>query len=123
MKKYIMIVEDDINISTVISIMLGRGGHDTKVFNNGTDSIVHYKTNNADIIMVISDLSMPVMTGIDVVREILAINPDAKILIVTGSIKDNIKHFVKYPNVDILSKPFGVVDLNNKIVEMLNKVV
>jgi len=77
----ILIVDDD--ISSVIALTnLLKFENSLKVASNGSDALDSYRSAEYDV--VISDIRMPRMNGIELLKEIKACNSDAKVIIVTG---------------------------------------
>ena len=56
------------------------------------------------------------ISGIEVLKRIKAINPDAKVLIITGSISsDNQSKDLKYSETDYIQKPIDLADFKKKV--------
>lgn len=115
MEKYIMVIDDEPQIANLVSGMVNRIGHATMTFVDSKEAISSYRDNYNNIAMVITDLSMKGATGLDVIRQVLGVNPCESILVITGLIRDNIKHLMESPNVEILPKPFILQELKEKI--------
>ncbi|RYZ79084.1 MAG: response regulator [Proteobacteria bacterium] len=64
----ILLVDDDLSVRTVVSLMLARGGHSVDVAASGEEAIVVAAENPPDL--VLSDLCMPGMRGDEVLRKI-----------------------------------------------------
>ena len=118
-EKYIILIDDEDDLCILFKYILNRLGHTSHIFNNGRRAIEEYAKDHSNVDMVITDLSMSDMTGIDVMNAILAINPDEKILIITGFIKKNIEHLVASKNVSILNKPFEMYELSEMVESMI----
>jgi DNA-binding NtrC family response regulator len=118
-EKYIILIDDEENLLKLLSYIVGRIGHDVHVFNNGKDAIEEYKKNVANVKLVITDLSMSGMTGIDVINTILSINPNEKILLITGFHKDAIEHLITSKNVAILTKPIDMKELDDTLCRLI----
>lgn len=80
----ILYVEDDILIqkNTVITLELLK----TKVIDakNGQEGIDKFKQNSSSIDIIITDISMPIMNGLDMIKEIQEINNDIPVIITTA---------------------------------------
>ena len=78
----ILIIDDESQMREVLRRLLEREGY--KIFEacNGSDGISEYKTNKPDI--VITDLIMPYKEGIETIMELKQINPDIKIVAISG---------------------------------------
>ncbi len=70
--------------------------------------------------LFIVDLEMPTVKGEECVKKILEVDPDAKILIVSGFLTDSrLKNAVNLGATGYLEKPFGLKDLADKVAEIL----
>jgi len=68
MKKKIMIVDDSASVRQMVSNTLTDGGYDVVEATDGQNALETFKQAPADL--VISDLNMPVMDGIELVRQL-----------------------------------------------------
>jgi DNA-binding response OmpR family regulator len=87
---------------------------------SGRDGLELFKRNPYDLVIV--DLKMPVMNGLEVMRHIKDINPHQKIMIMTGY--DTIEHIVESISsgaAHYLEKPFTPVTLLERIREVLEE--
>lgn len=98
----ILIVDDELLLQTFLSEMLTLEGYNLLIAEDGQDAVAKYKCNMDLIDLVLMDIMMPVKDGITAHDEILAINPNAKIILMSGfssldfgEIGD--RHFVQKP--------------------------
>lgn len=70
MGKQILVVDDSESIREVVSFTLENEGYDVKVGNDGTDALKYLDGSPIDL--VITDLHMPEMDGISLIKEIRA---------------------------------------------------
>jgi two-component system chemotaxis response regulator CheY len=84
MSKKILIVDDSRTIRQQVSFTLGKGGYAVVEAEDGVDGINKLKAN-ADVSMIISDVNMPNMNGIEMVEKIKteAVYKDLPIVILT----------------------------------------
>ena len=103
----IMIVDDETPARNQIRNELLRMGIDEKSLleaQNGVAALGKAKDNKIDIL--ITDISMPRMPGIDLAKHILALYPDCKIIFLTGySDKEYLKAAIKLNVIDYIEKP------------------
>jgi len=80
----VLIVDDNESLAEYYSDLLTLNGCKTTVFNNSLDALseIKFKLNNYDF--VLSDISMPNMTGDELAAEILKVNPDIPIVLCSG---------------------------------------
>jgi CheY-like chemotaxis protein len=107
----------------VAGAMLTKMGHEVVLANDGLEAINLYKAaaeSSESIHLVIMDLTIPGgMGGKEAVQEILAIAPDAKVLVSSGYSNDPIlSSYEKYGFCGVVVKPYRLQELS-KIVEMV----
>lgn len=82
MSKKIMIVDDSRTIRQQVSFTLTKGGYQVIEAEDGQDGIAKLKAN-ADVAMIISDVNMPNMNGIEMVEKIKADGLSVPIIMLT----------------------------------------
>ena len=112
MKINILIVEDDDNQRGILAGFLKKQGY--QIFETGVpeSALTIIKENRVDV--ALSDLRMPGMNGYELLREIKKINPERKIISISGN-KENDRIY-DY----ILTKPFNLEKLNLILKEASN---
>lgn len=113
----ILYVEDEEDTRTQISEILRMFFKKVVTAQNGKEALEIYRNTPVDLIL--SDISMPVMDGITLVKNILAIDPKAKIIIMTAYNTD--EALLESDNlkvVGILQKPIHI----NKTLKLLSGV-
>lgn len=110
MKGKVLVVDDEIAIQKALTRFLRKLDYDADGASDGAEAIEMCKHKTYDL--VISDLTMPTMTGIELLREVRKIHPDAAFLIMTGygtiesaveAIKEGAFHYI--------TKPFELNDM------------
>ncbi len=114
----ILLVDDDKNILFLLSEALKKFDYDLTLATGGERALEILKENEFDLI--VSDLQMPKVSGIDILTTTKAENQDTEVLIVTGygSIKSAVKA-MKLGAFDYLSKPVDVEELRLKVAQAL----
>ncbi|MHC4975318.1 MAG: response regulator [Planctomycetota bacterium] len=84
MRFKILIVDDEQQITTLLSRHLRMEGYDVETSNDPLEAIEMVKKKNFHI--VISDIDMPHMTGIDMLKEIRTYNGGMHVIMITGKI-------------------------------------
>lgn len=115
----ILIVDDDPNVLQVLEARLQSSGFIIYKAENGQDALRILKENKIDL--MISDMKMPGMSGMEVMTKARALHPGLPIIFLTayGSIPDAVKA-VKAGAVDYLAKPFDGRELVYKLRKVLD---
>ena len=80
----ILLVDDEISVAKLESQMLSRLGYQVTVENDSNNALNRFKATPNSFDMVISDMTMPKMTGDHLAKEIMAIKDDIPVIICTG---------------------------------------
>jgi len=79
---HILVIEDDEQIRVLLRQILEREGHEVLEAPEGDKGLKIYRENLPDI--VITDLLMPGKEGLETIRELREVNPDVRIIAVSG---------------------------------------
>lgn len=114
-KRKILVVDDEASIRDFLKIMLSKEGYDIVCAEDGAQALALYKKQSFD--MVISDLQMPNMTGLELLKKLVKENSSVLFMVITafGSMETAIEA-MKLGAYDYLTKPFNIeeVQLNLK---------
>ncbi len=104
--KNILIVDDEEGMRIALSEALSRAGFETTCCLDGMDAVSRIKSGRFS--MVITDVKMPRMDGIDVLREVKKRSPETPVVMITayGTV-DNAVEAMKEGACDYLLKPFS----------------
>lgn len=110
----ILLVDDQKSLRRSLSLMLEGAGFATEEAENGEEALHYLATHQYDL--VITDLRMDGMSGIDLLREIKQSNPKLPVILITayGSI-DSAVDAMRLGAFDYLTKPFREQDILEKI--------
>jgi len=116
----ILIVDDDLNVLQVLEARLQASGFQILRAENGQEAIRLLKDNKIDL--MISDMKMPGMSGMEVLDKARSLHPGLPIIFLTayGTIPDAVKA-VKAGAVDYLAKPFDGRELVFKLRKVLDE--
>jgi len=102
----ILLVDDDISSVTALTNLLSHD-HDLKIASNGYDAFNMIAGNHYDV--VITDIMMPKMNGIELLKSIREFDRDINVIVLTGYPTDNtIKAATKYNASAFFIKPIDV---------------
>ena len=78
----ILIIDDDAAVSRTLSLILTRAGHQVSTVNNGRKGLEMLSNDGYDL--VLTDIIMPELDGIEAIRRIRADHPDLRIIAISG---------------------------------------
>ncbi|MBU1341492.1 MAG: response regulator [Proteobacteria bacterium] len=78
----ILIIDDEAPIRKMLKILFEKNGYDVMEARDGVQAVKVFKELGADLI--ITDLIMPEKEGLETIKEIRKLNPDAKIIAISG---------------------------------------
>jgi two-component system NtrC family response regulator len=122
----ILIVDDEKNYTLILSAVLQDVGYDTLTANSGAEALEILNHANADVDLVLTDMKMPVMDGIELLEKIKAINPHLPVIMMTayGTVEKAVEAMQKGAYNYIL-KPFdneGLIIFVKKAIDMYHVV-
>jgi DNA-binding NtrC family response regulator len=88
MSHRVMYIDDEAALVQVFTRMLQRMGHDVEGFIDADQAVQAFRADPARIDLVVTDFSMPGMSGFDVARELLEARPDICIILISGYLDD-----------------------------------
>ena len=119
----LIVVDDDPDIARAFEIGLLMNGFLVDAFTDPEEALQNLRSNSKDYYsLMLSDIRMPKMSGIQLARKVKEINPSIKVVLMTAyEVKDNKFSKVSPPiHVDgFIQKPTSITDLTNKISDIL----
>lgn len=103
MRARILVVEDDLAVLEALKLMLEEY-YEVLVTVNGIEAVKLYEKFKPDIVLM--DIAMPDMDGVEATKEILKKDPDAVILCVTAFAAHRGKEILEAGAKEIIEKPF-----------------
>ncbi|TKB10393.1 response regulator [Desulforhopalus sp. IMCC35007] len=116
----VLLVDDEEDFTDALSKRLEARNLKVKTVNRGEDAVQMVDEHSFDVIIL--DLSMPGMDGLETLQRIKENHPDAEIIILTGhaSVQSSVKA-MKIGAEDLLEKPVDITALLHKIEEAHKK--
>lgn len=117
----ILVVDDDINLGTVLSQELSEIGYTTKYVDNADDALIYLESGNV-VDLILLDLKMPGKDGFYVLKEIKENNINVKVVVLTAyaDVKSAIDS-ARLGASDFISKPYDLDELIITIRKVLQK--
>jgi EAL domain-containing protein (putative c-di-GMP-specific phosphodiesterase class I)/ActR/RegA family two-component response regulator len=110
----LLIVDDDVLLSRSLSRHLSRAGYDVVVQLEGEPALAALKEGGFDL--VISDIEMPGLSGIDLLREVRDLDRDLPVVLITGAPAiDTAAKAVEHGAFRYLTKPFDLEELQKVV--------
>jgi two-component system cell cycle response regulator CpdR len=105
----ILLAEDEEAMRTYLTRALTNAGYDVSAVDRGTDAVPLLETGDFDLLL--SDIVMPEMDGIELAQRCAEISPRTKVMFITGFAAVSLRANREQPAARVLSKPFHLRDL------------
>lgn len=86
----ILVVDDELMLCDLLSMELSGFGHEVITANNGLEGIALFAHRRPDLTLL--DLHMPDMNGIEVLKRIRELDPQAGVIVLTGGGTDDLEN-------------------------------
>ena len=120
----LLVVDDDSDIVQVLKLGLLKNRFLVNAFTNPEEALQSFKSNAESYCLMLSDVRMPGLSGIQLARKVKEINPAVKTVLMTAfEIRDS--EFSKvFPSTQVdgfVQKPIGIRDLTSKILSIIGE--
>jgi two-component system cell cycle response regulator CpdR len=114
----ILLAEDDGDMRRFLEKALSNAGYEVVAFDNGRSAYDRLREEAFELLL--TDIVMPEMDGIELARRATEIDPDLKVMFITGFAAVALNADNKAPKeAKVLSKPFHLKDLVNEVERLL----
>ena len=114
----VLVVDDEVTVAKVVGKTLSRGGYEVELCHSGQGALDRYRPGSFDLVLL--NVMMPDIDGVEVLRRIRALVPEAKVMLMTGHAEESIEARMRgFSDVVVLSKPFQP----NQLIEEVRKVL
>jgi CheY-like chemotaxis protein len=118
----ILLVDDDESVRNVGELMLRRLGFNPTVQSTPTEAQALFQDSSADFCAVISDLTMPGMTGLELARWFFSVRADLPLILASGHLDNRTQTEARESGVHhFINKPFDLGELATKIRAVLDE--
>ena len=118
----ILVVDDEENIRETSRASLERFNYRVVTAEDGNDGLAQFSANHSEIALVLSDMAMPGLDGFGLIRKIREIDPNVKIIAMSGLLTEDQTEMLKDLNVtSVLAKPFTAENILNILAKTLSK--
>ena len=117
----LLIVDDELSMRQFLTHLFQRDGHSIRVAENGSRAMALLRQEPADVI--ISDVKMPDMGGIELLRAARELHPDVEVIMMTAFANEATAHEAFLLGAfDFVHKPFDNELLKEKVARALDKI-
>ncbi len=113
----ILLAEDDESMRLFLAKALSRAGYEVTSFGTGVEAFERLKEE--PFTLLLTDIVMPEMDGIELARRAAEVDPDLKIMFITGFAAVALNAENSTPDAKVLSKPFHLRDLVDEVDRLL----
>ena len=120
----LLVVDDDPDIAQVLKMGLLKNGFLVNAFTNPEEALQSFKSDAESYCLVLSDVRMPKLSGIQLSRKVKEINPNVKVVLMTAfEIRGNeFSKVFPFTQVDgFVQKPIGIKELTDRILSYIGK--
>jgi two-component system response regulator PilR (NtrC family) len=120
MKIRILVVDDELSMREFLSILLEREGYQVETAGSAEEALRQMETSLFDL--VLSDVQMPGLGGIELLSRIKKLSPETGVLMITAfSAAEQAVEAMKLGAYDYISKPFKIEEIKQLIKNALEK--
>jgi CheY-like chemotaxis protein len=117
----ILIVEDETEVRQLEASILSSLGYEVLQARNGRDALRVMASGPSAVHLLLSDVQMPEMDGVELFRQVRAMHPGLRTLFISGYADDNtVKDALAEPGVGYIQKPVTPDRLARRVREMLD---
>ena len=120
--KTVLVVDDHEPTRQTIARMLEAGGFTVRTAENGIDALDRLSRESDEIDIVLSDVTMPGMNGIDLSYQIRETYPRLPVAIVSGDVSELERSIIGRADVPFIKKPFHAESLYSAVREAIRRV-
>ncbi len=118
-KKVILIAEDDSVIRELLNAMLSTAGYELVLATDGVEAVEAFKVHGDKVHLVLTDIGMPRMNGLEAIRIIRLISPTVPIMVLSIWEEAEYKKIAEDNKVkEYMKKPFDVHELIRRVREL-----
>jgi two-component system, cell cycle sensor histidine kinase and response regulator CckA len=118
----LLVVEDEEMLMMSLRLVLAEKGYNVLSTGDGLTALKIYQEKKDDVALVLTDLGLPTMTGMEVCQRIKTIKPNEHIILATGYLDPEMKEeFLKAGIQHFLYKPYDLKQVLKEVREVLDE--
>ncbi|MDM8535583.1 response regulator [Desulfobacterales bacterium HSG17] len=115
-RERILLADDEEYLSEMLSNMLEKLGYHVTAYTSGADALISFKASPDNYDILLTDMIMPNLNGLELAEQVMAIRPEIPVLIITGcSNKSEIDKAHDMGITELIMKPVLLSDLGEAI--------
>ncbi|MEQ1573852.1 MAG: sigma-54 dependent transcriptional regulator [Vicinamibacterales bacterium] len=119
-KARILVVDDEASMRQWLQIALKKDGYDVLTAQSGREALELLRHPDRKVHLLLSDIRMPDMSGVDVLREVKAVDRDVIVFMMTAfASTDTAVEAMRLGALDYFTKPFNIDELRLKVSQHL----
>ena len=119
-KARVIVVDDEENLAQFLQIMLTKEGYDVSTALSAQEALTQMEKEPADL--VLTDLMMPDMNGLELLRELRSVQPSTECIVMTAYASvDSAIEALKLGAADYITKPFKVDEVKITVEKLLSQ--
>lgn len=118
----ILVVDDDTIVQKFLTEILGEGGHEVEIVDNGHDAIEKLESENYDVILL--DIKLPGMSGTEIYKHLQKKDKSIakKVAFITGDVMSQVSvGFLSKTKAPYVTKPINVEQLKREMGHILSQ--
>lgn len=116
----LILVEDDLEVLEVSAAMLEGLGYKVNSFDGAASALDAFQRNPGDYEILVTDYEMPVMNGLELIKQVQHIRPGLPALLISGGGGDALLEQAQHQGVcNVLVKPFSMSELSKAVREVV----
>ena len=120
----LLVVDDDSDIVQVLKLGLLQNRFLVDAFTNPEEALQNFQSNSESYHLMLSDIRMPSLSGMQLARKVKEINPNVKTVLMTA-FERKVNEFSKvFPSTQVdgfVQKPVGIKELTDKILSIIGE--
>jgi|WetSurMetagenome_2_1015567.scaffolds.fasta_scaffold193130_1 two-component system, cell cycle sensor histidine kinase and response regulator CckA len=116
----VLIAEDEEELRVLLAMLFEQAGFTVFQAGDGQEALEQFGAHRAAIDVIVTDLGLPRLGGVEMVARVRALSPDVRILAASGFGKENVRKTVLDAGADeFMPKPFSGSALVDRVKELI----
>lgn len=115
----ILVIEDESGVREIVRRLLEVRGYRTLAAADGSEGLAIYRQHSDQVRLVLTDMRMPGVQGTELIRELRIVNPDVRIVAMSGVLGENDQITEEPGRLTFLPKPMTLDELMGAVQRVL----